>query len=566
MTLAKARPDAKRFRAEDIVDPEHPVLHPVLDERQMGELAAVATCREYACGDVMFTHGQRDAPLIVLETGSVDIFDRTQPGDTLIARVIAGRFIGDLSMFTGEPTVAECVASEPVRALLIERPALRRLIAESGDVGDLVFRTLIARREWLDGHGLGRIKLIGSRWSEQTFRLRDFLSRNRLMFRFYDLDADAEVDRMLAAFGIAVEETPVLICPKGVHRNPTIEEVADNFGLRTTVDAERVADVVVVGGGPGGLAAAVYAASEGLDTLVIEADSPGGQAGTSSKIENYLGFPTGLSGDELTQRAVLQARKFGVTLSSPRRVDRIDCDAAYKRITLDSAEVVTARSVVIAVGADYRRLPCPQCDEFDGVGVYYGASHQEAQQCRDEAVVVVGGGNSAGQAAVNLSQTAARVFLVIRRDSLAETMSRYLIDRIDRCENVELVTESELTGFDGDGRLERVTMTRRDGATRELDTRSVFVMIGADPRTEWLRGCVGLDRKGFVVTGEAARQHAEFVEHWGENDRQPYLLETTRPGVFAVGDVRAGSVKRVASAVGEGSMAVSYVHQHLATV
>ncbi|MEO0587080.1 MAG: FAD-dependent oxidoreductase [Planctomycetota bacterium] len=566
MTTISTSGGKRAFRAEDIVDPEHAVLHPALSERQMEQVARVAVCREYASGEVMFQHGQRDAPLFVLERGSVDIFDRTQPGDTLIARVIEGRFVGDVSIFTGEPTVAECVASEPVRALTVERTALRRLIAESADVGDLILRTLIARREWLSGHGLGQVKLIGSRWSEQTFRLRDFLSRNQLMFRYYDLDTDDEVEGLMEAFGIDPEDTPVLICPKGVHRNPTVEEVAANFGLRGAIAEGTTVDVLVVGAGPGGLAAAVYAASEGLETLVIEADSPGGQAGTSSKIENYLGFPTGLSGDELTQRAVLQARKFGVTISSPRRVESIDCEGAYKRVKLDGGEVVEARSVVIAVGANYRKLPCADCERFDGKGVYYGASHQEARQCSGETVVVVGGGNSAGQAAINLSQTAACVKIVIRRDSLAATMSRYLIDRIDRADNIELVTETELTGFYGEAGLERVRMTKRDGTETMLDTRSVFVMIGADPRTAWLADCVGLDRRGFVVTGEEARQHPEFAAHWGQTERAPFLLEGTRPGVFAVGDVRSGSIKRVASAVGEGSMAVKYVHEHLAVV
>ncbi|MEM1209618.1 MAG: FAD-dependent oxidoreductase [Planctomycetota bacterium] len=566
MTTTPTQPRRPAFSITDLVPPDDPVLHPALTERQLREVAALAHCREYAPGEVMFEQGQRNAPLIVLESGSVDIYDRTQPGDTLIARVIAGRFVGDLAMFTGEPTLAECVASEPVRALIIDQPQVRRLIAQQPDVGDLILRTLIARREWLSGHGLGQIKLIGSRWSEHTFRLRDFLSRNQVLFRYYDLDSDPEVDGMLKAFGIDPADTPVLICPKGVHRNPTVEQVAENFGLRARLDESKVVDLLVVGAGPGGLASAVYGGSEGLDTLVIEADSPGGQAGTSSRIENYLGFPMGVSGDDLTQRAVLQARKFGVTLTSPRTVDTIDCEGMVKRVRLSGGEVVTARSVVVAVGVDYRKLPCPDCERYDGRGVYYGASHQEAEQCRDETVVVVGGGNSAGQAAINLAQTAAHVLLVIRRDSLAESMSRYLIDRIDRADNIELVTETQLTGFVGEGGLKRVTMTRRDGGESKVETSSVFVMIGADPRTDWLRGCVGLDDRGFIVTGEDARHHPDFADHWGQTNREPFLLETTRPGIFAVGDVRSGSIKRVASAVGEGSMAVKYVHEHLAVV
>ncbi len=560
MTMAPPAP--KPF---ELVDPADPRLHPALSDKQLDAVARFASCREFAEGDVMFEQGQRDAPFIIVKSGRADIYENLPGGDRrVIAHVIARRFIGDLSMFTGQPTLAECVAAEPCEALVMDREALRRLIAENSEVGDIIFACLIARREWLLGNDLGLAKLIGSRWSDESYRLRDFLARNQVPFRYLDAERDDEAAALLEQFDIAPDDLPVLVCAQGVCRHPSIEQLARRLGFKPRLDEVARYDLVVIGGGPAGLAAAVYGGSEGLSTLVCEADSPGGQAGTSSKIENYLGFPTGVSGQELADRAVLQARKFGVMLSNPTRVASIVCEGEFKQIELEGGERLEARAVVIATGADYRRLKTPGCAELDGKGVYYGASHTEAVQCTGERVVVIGGGNSAGQAAVNLAQHADHVSVVIRRGSLHETMSRYLVDRIDRAVNIELITESEADEFLGEGHLETLVLRHTStGERRRVATKSVFVMIGAEPRTCWLSGCVGLDGHGFIPTGTEAKLHPAFAKHWSGGG-EPSLLETTRPGIFAVGDVRAGSIKRVASAVGEGAMAVKLVHTYLA--
>ncbi|MEM1027907.1 MAG: FAD-dependent oxidoreductase [Planctomycetota bacterium] len=551
----------------ELVDPTHPQLHPRLSDEHQQFALRYGRCCTYNVGDRLFEHGQRDAPFIVLKSGKVDIFERLSPDQRrLIAHVIEGRFIGDLSMFTGEPTVAEAEAIEPCEAIILTREQLRRLITEHTYLGEIVLRCLMDRREWLRGNDLGAIKLVGSRYSEDCYALRDFLTRNGVMHRYYDVENDAESRLMLDEFGIAPEDTPVLFCSQGVNRNPTIAEVAKTIGLDRELNEEHVYDVVVVGGGPGGLGAAVYAASEGLDTLVIEARYPGGQAGASARIENYLGFPTGLSGGELTEKAVLQAKKFGATIVNPRQATALDASGPVKTVTLDNGEKVQGRVVVLACGADYRKLD--GCTEkFEGKGVYYGTTYTEAERFGGKDVAVVGGGNSAGQASVYLAKHARRVFQIIRRPDLSKGMSRYLADRIDKTENIELVTESEIGRCDGKDRLTRITtqpIGHANGNTRDLAVEALFVMIGVDPRTDWLRGDVGLDQKGFVLTGMDAVPHPDFVDHWNDASRPPAHLETTRPGVLAVGDLRSGSTNRVAAAIGEGGMAVTFCHRMLA--
>ena len=560
-----SREDGMPVPVDGFPDPDDLALFPRLTEDQRSKVATMAGRREFGPGEKLFDQGQRDAPFYVVEEGSVDFYD-TRPGEErYFAKCKAGTFVGDTAIFTGEPTIASCVAAEPCRVLMMGREDLRRLVAEYPDVGDLILQTMTARREWMEGFSYGQMRLIGSRFSREAFELRDFLSRNRIPHRWHDMEADEESQTLMEGLGIDREETPVLVRAQGVLRHPTLPEVAGELGLRTQVE-QRPYDLVVLGAGPAGLAAAVYGASEGLRTLVVDAYAPGGQAGTSSRIENYLGFPTGLSGDELAERATLQARKFGAVLSSLHGFRSLENNGQLKRVELEDGQRLEARSVVIATGAEYRRLPAEGAEDFEGSGIYYSATHAEALQCADEEVIVVGGGNSAGQAAINLAGYARRVYLVVRRGTLTETMSRYLVDRIERNDTVELVTNTELTAFHGeDGELRAATaVDRRDGSERTLETRAVFAMIGAVPRTEALQGAVGLDERGFVVTGEDAGRHPDFESHWTE-DRQPYLLETTRPGVFAAGDARSGSTKRVASAVGEGSMAVTYVHQVLAS-
>jgi thioredoxin reductase (NADPH) len=431
------------------------------------------------------------------------------------------------------------------------------LVVRSPELGDLILRTMVARREWLRGHGYGHDRLIGSRWSSDAFAVRDLLQRNLVPFNWHALESDSDCQALLSGLGVGAEDCPVLIRHDSVLRHATVDGVADDLGLRASVDGQTF-DVVVVGGGPAGLASAVYAASEGLATLVAERFAPGGQAGTSARIENYLGFPTGLSGAELSRRATLQARKFDAVISSVHEVvDLSEADRGVRRVVLGDGQVVFARHVVLAAGADYRRLEVEGASRFEGSGVYYAVTHVEARQISGEDVVVVGGGNSAGQAAVSLSRYARSIHLVARRP-LDQTMSDYLIGQVAAA-NVVVWSGYDVEGLDGADSLRAVTI-RGDGGEHRLDATALFAMIGAEPRTAWMDGTVGLDESGFILTGDDARSHPDFAGHWSGIDRAPLLLETTQPHVFAAGDVRSGSTKRVAAAVGDGALVVRSIH------
>jgi thioredoxin reductase (NADPH) len=543
------------------LDPDHPTLFPRLTAAQIEELAENAETLSFSPGEIVFEQGQRDTPFFVILAGAVDVIDRNPEGDRYFTQCHPGTFAADISMFTGEPTIAEGVAAEPSSILSVPPDALRTLVASSTELGDLLLRTMIVRREWLRDEDLGNELLIGKR-SGDTFEIRELLERNLIPFRWHDIDADEESQALLDRLGIGIEECPVLVRTHSVLRNPTVTQVADELGLRAQVDG-RTFDVVVLGAGPAGLASAVYASSEGISTLVIERFAPGGQAGTSARIENYLGFPTGLSGSDLTQRATLQAWKFGAVISSAHGGCRFEDtkEEGLRSLMLADGQRVRARLVVVATGADYRRLPADGADRFQGQGLYYAATHLEAIQASDADVVVVGGGNSAGQAVVNLASYARRIYLVVRR-SLTATMSRYLIDRIEAAGNVEVLEGCEVKTLHGEDELDAVTVAGRDGTERRLEATGVFAMIGASPRTEDLDGLVGLDDKGFVVTGADAQGHQSFAEH-RDDGGHPLLMETTRPDVFAVGDVRSGSTKRVASAVGDGALVVRSMHEAL---
>jgi thioredoxin reductase (NADPH) len=453
---------------------------------------------------------------------------------------------------------------EPTELIEIERKDILGLIQTDVQLGEILMRAFILRRVELIAKGVGDVVLAGSAYCQGTLRVKEFLTRNGHPYTFVDLDRDSGVQDLLDHFAVGPQDVPVLIC-RGttVLRNPSNSQIADCLGLNDAIDPGRVRDVLVIGAGPAGLAAAVYAASEGLDVLMIEPEAPGGQAGSSSRIENYLGFPTGISGEELAARAVSQAEKFGAEMMIARGARRLSCERRPYKVEIDGGEPVHARTVVIASGARYRKLPLSNLGAYEGAGIYYGATPIEAQLCRGEDVIVVGGGNSAGQAAVYLAETARRVHLLVRGPGLTSTMSRYLIRRIEGIDTIDVRPRTELVDLAGGNHLESVSWRDNEtGAITRHDIRHVFSMTGAAPNTGWLDGCLVLDDKGFIKTGAELSTEDLAAAKWPLT-RAPHLLETSRPGVLAVGDVRCGNVKRVASAVGEGSIAITFVHQIL---
>ena len=549
---------------EDFLDPDHPTLFPRLTPEQIEYLAEIGTRLTYARGDVVFEHGQRETPLFVVESGAIDVIDHAPEGDRYFTQCRPGTFAADISMFTGEPTLAAGYAAGPTTLVAVPGADLRRVVATTAELGDLLLRTMLTRREWLQGRGLGQQKLIGSRWSGESFAVRELFERNLVPFTWHDLATDADSRMLMDGLGIGEDECPVLVRSDRVIRRVTVTSIADELGLRAQVDGQGF-DVVVLGGGPAGLATAVYASSEGLSTLVVERFAPGGQAGASARIENYLGFPTGLTGAELARRATLQARKFGAVISSVHEAAVVSepDGGGFREIELADGQRVRGRCVVLASGAEYRRLPAENADRFEGRGLYYAATHVEAQQCAEEDVVVVGGANSAGQAVVKLAEHAREVHVVARRP-LEAAMSRYLVDQIEAKSNVRVWSGCEVRSLEGDERLEAVVISGA-GSDARVETAALFAMIGASPRSQGLVQFVGRDDKGFVVTGEEAERHPDFARHWNGVDREPLLLECTRPGVFAIGDVRRGSTKRVASAVGDGALVVRSIHASLAS-
>ncbi len=471
---------------------------------------------------------------------------------------------GEMTMISGHRCLVLGRTTEPGEFLELTGDGLRSLIAKDAELSEIFMRAFILRRLELIRRGQGNFILMGSRFSAKTLQLREFLSRSGHPYTYVDLDTDKTSQELLDRFEIKLNEIPVVICNKhGVLRNPTVQKLADGLGFNSGIDESQLRDLIIVGAGPSGLAAAVYAASEGLDTLVIEIAAPGGQAGSSSKIENYLGFPTGVSGLELATRAITQAEKFGAKMMLAHGVARLDCDRRPYKVVLDNGNRLAARSIVISTGAQYNKPRIPNLEKFEGQGIYYGATYMESQLCEQEDIVVVGGGNSAGQAAVFLSQTASKVHMLVRSGQLSDTMSRYLIQRIEENPAIELHFKTEIVDLEGDAHLERATWrSKASGETSTNEIRHVFIMAGASPRTDWLSGCLALDNKGFILTGRDLDAATE-TPVW-PLARPPQMLETSLPDVFAVGDVRSGNVKRVAAAVGEGSIAISLVHRALA--
>ena len=543
-----------------------PVDHvfPTLVESYVNRLRRYGHSRHTSAGEVLLEPGTADPRFFVVVAGSLEIMRETRDGETLIHVHLPGQFTGEANLLSGRRALVRIRAREQTEVIEIERPQLLRLLQTDAEIGEIITRALILRRAELIGRGYGDAVLVGSRYCAGTLRVREFLTRNGHPFQSIDLDTDDGVQELLDTFGIRPDDIPVLICRcEIVLRNPTNEEIADCLGFNELVDLDQLRDVVIVGAGPSGMAAAVYAASEGLDALVVEMNAPGGQAGSSSRIENYLGFPNGISGQELSARAWNQAQKFGAGIVVAKHATRLLCEKRPYAVEIDGEQRVSAHTIIIAAGAQYRKPALPRLGEFEGAGVYYGATFMEAQLCKDEEVAIVGGGNSAGQAAVFLATVAKHVHVFVRGRGLADTMSRYLVRRVEDNEAITLRTETELTELDGDRHLEGITW--RHAATGHVERRAirhVFIMTGAAPSTGWLEQCLVCDEKGFIKTGADLTSEDLHAAEW-PLARAPHTLETSLPGIYAVGDVRSGSMKRVASAVGEGAAAVALVHRAL---
>ncbi len=548
-------------------------LFPILTPEQIDRIRSCGRLRNVRKGEVLFKPNDTNISFFVVLSGKMEIVQPDMDGgERPVTTHDAGGFTGEITMISGQRCLVLGRVTEAGEFLELTGDELRSLVARDAELSEILLRAFILRRLELIRGGYGNVILMGSRHSARTLELREFLSRNAYPYTYVDLDTDRDAQALLDRFQVRISEVPVVICNRGgVLRSPSIQSLADCLGFNTAIEDTHLRDVIIVGAGPAGLAAAVYAASEGLDVLVIETTAPGGQAGSSSKIENYLGFPTGISGQELAARATTQAQKFGANMMIARSVVRLDCGASRYELVLDSGESLGARAIVIATGAQYNKPAIANLERFEGQGVYYGATYIESQLCGEEEVAVVGGGNSAGQAAVFLSQTSRKVHMLVRGAELASSMSRYLIQRITENPRIELHLHSEITALEGGSRLERVVwQDRQTGALSAGAVRHVFIMTGASPRTEWLRGCVAMDERGFILTGrdlEGTAQSAAQGQYrpWPLN-RAPLMLETSLPCVFAVGDVRAGNVKRVASAVGEGAISIHLVHRALAEV
>jgi thioredoxin reductase (NADPH) len=540
-------------------------MFPALTSAQQARVLAHGRRRTVEPNEIIVELNEHATKFFVVVSGQLHILQVSNDQEHIVAICNQGMFTGELNVLSGRRGLVRIRAAVKSELIEIEREALQGLVETDSELSDIFLRAFILRRLELIAREVGDIVLIGSSNSVDTLRIKEFLTRNYQPYSYIDLERDAEVQEMVDRFSLSINDLPVLICRgTAVLRNPSNEEITGCLGFNEGIDQAHVRDLIIVGAGPAGLAAAVYAASEGLDVLVLESNAPGGQAGASSKIENYLGFPTGISGHELAGRAYTQAQKFGAEMLIAKDAKGLACDRRPYAVLIGDKQSVPARTVVIASGAQYRRLQLENLSKFEGAGVYYGATHLEAQLCGGEEVIVVGGGNSSGQAAVFLAQTTKRVYVLVRSDDLAATMSRYLIRRLEETPNIELRTNTEVVALAGTDHLERVTW--RNNQTEKTESHNIahlFSMTGAVPNSAWLHGCVVCDQAGFIKTGLDLTPEDLAKAKWPFS-RPPYLLETSLPGVFAVGDIRGGNLKRVASAVGEGSIAVSFVHQVLA--
>jgi thioredoxin reductase (NADPH) len=538
---------------------QHALRFPKLTDAQISQLATSSARRQVKAHEILFDQGTADHGVFIVLTGSIELVGVSNGDETVLSVLSPGEFTGEVTQLSGRRSLVLCRACETSELLEIDRPNLRHVMQTDAVLGGVFLGAFLLRRAYLIANSVSDAVLIGSAHSNDTLRLRTFLGRNGHPYTYLDMDVDADVQTVLDQFSVSVTDIPVLIC-RGqlVLRNPSNAETAACFGLNAGIDEAGVYDVVVIGAGPGGLAAAVYGASEGLKVLVVESNAPGGQAGSSSRIENYLGFPMGISGQELADRAFVQAEKFGAQISIARTARGLKCLRSPYTVELDDGGLVQGRTIIVAAGSRYRKLDLPNIEQFEGVGIYYGATQLEAPMCQNDEVAIVGGGNSAGQAAVFLSSFAKHVNLLVRGPDLAQTMSRYLIGRIEAAQEITVETQTTVEALEGNTHLERIRW--RNGPTGLSTTHEIkhlFMMTGADPNSAWLGTCLSLDSKRFIRTGP------DIPDGWPLR-RPPFLLETSVPGIFAVGDIRANSSKRVASAVGEGSMAIQLVHLALA--
>lgn len=542
-----------------MTEDNHSIAFPKLNDSQLAALDEFATLKSCKDEEMLFKAGESDFKFFVVKTGKVEIVEHSTGKKKTVTVHEEKEFTGDVDMLTGNPSLVTAIAKGSCEVYEISASDLRRILKEIPKLGDCILQAFLSRRQLLEESEFLGLKVVGSKFSRDTFRIKDFLYKNKIPFTWIALENDQRVNELLKQFEISGSETPIVAFENNsILKNPSNQQLGESLGIKKPL-AHTVYDLVVVGAGPAGLAAAVYGASEGLNTVVLEKTGPGGQAGCSSKIENYMGFPTGLSGTDLANRALLQAQKFGAQFTTPAEVIGLEFDSSYNVFRLASGESVSSRCVLIATGVSYRKLDVEGGDRFEGCGVYYSATNVEAQMCGDSQIIIVGGANSAGQAAVFLSEYAKKVLLLIRGDDLSKDMSQYLSRRIEQTDNIELLTNTELSKMEGDDVLRAVEIrNNKTNETKVVETPAVFIFIGAIPHTAWLPAQIDVDDKGFVKTGPQVADS----EFWSAG-RQPFLLETSRAGVFAAGDVRLGSIKRVASAVGEGSMTVQFVHQIL---
>ena len=548
------------------ISPREEQIFPVLTAAQIARVDAHGKRRTLQRGEVLFEAGAQHYPSFVVLSGELEAVRNTCTGEEIAATARPGQFTGELNLVTGRRGLATIRVTESGEAIEFHRDSLLAMLQTDAELSEIFMRAFILRRVMLIDRGFGDVVVLGSQFSPRTLEVREFLSRNAHPYTYLDLDTDAISQEALDKWHVSADDVPVVICRReAVLKNPTNAQIADCIGFNEAIDVDEshIRDVVIVGAGPAGLGAAVYAASEGLDVLMIEANAPGGQAGSSMRIENYLGFPSGITGQELATRAFSQAEKFGAQMIIAKGATRLSCDRRPYAIEIGSTTRVMARTVLLATGAEYRGLPIENLASFNGAGVYYLATPMEAQLCRGEDVVIVGGGNSAGQAAVYLAGKAKRVIMLVRSGGLAETMSRYLVRRIEDNPAIEVRTNCQVVALEGAKHLENIRCRNKTtGADTVEKIRHLFVMTGAVPATKWLDNCVATDDHGFIKTGPDLSPEDLSAAQWPLK-RQPHLLETSVPGIFAVGDVRGGNIKRVASAVGEGSIAIAFVHQVL---